>query len=317
MLSNIGKSDINSTNLKNSQDGMDIMKKGIILFTILLLGLSQPFNAAAEVIEVLIKGIDNGTITSRDRDYKEAVMNAKLQAIERAGVSVKSITKVENFKLKYDMVESKASAVLLPGFQIIDMGYQKDGTYQIVLSGKVQTGETLPQEGRFWGKLRFQPQIFKSYKEARDAWMTSAKRNIDNQYVNNEDGTVTDSKTGLMWTKSYKMKENIAEVKKYIEELNKTGFAGFSDWRIPTLDELGSIVENKPAGKLDGGRQSHLDAVFDLKPYCWYLWSADSSGNKQFLAYIGEKDSRLSFAGDHYQSEGICVACIKAIRSLP
>ena len=292
------------------------MKKGIMFFAILLFVFSQPFNAPAGVIEVLIKGIDNGARTSRDRDYKEAVMNAKLQAIERAGVSVKSITKVENFTLKYDMVESKANAVLLPGFQIIDMGYQKDGTYQIVLSGKVQTGETVPQEGRFWGKIRFQPKTFKNYKEARDTWMTSAKRNMDNQYVNNEDGTVSDLKTGLMWIRSYEIKESISEVKKYVEQLNKTGFAGFSDWRIPTLEELGSIVENKPAGKLDSGRQSHLDAVFDLKPYCWYLWSADSSGNKQFLAYIGEKDSRLAFAGDHYQSEGICVACIKAVRSL-
>ena len=30
------------------------------------------------------------------------------------------------------MVDSSANAVLLPGFQIIDMGYQVDGTYQIV-----------------------------------------------------------------------------------------------------------------------------------------------------------------------------------------
>ncbi len=55
-------------------------------------------------------------------------MNAKLQAIERAGVEIASVTKVENFTLQYDMVESRAKAVLLPGFQIIDMGYQRDGT---------------------------------------------------------------------------------------------------------------------------------------------------------------------------------------------
>ena len=59
--------------------------------------------------------------------------------IERAGVEIKSITEVVNFQVKYDMVESKAKAVLLPGFQIMDMGYQTDGSYQVVLSGKVQT----------------------------------------------------------------------------------------------------------------------------------------------------------------------------------
>lgn len=97
----------------------------------------------AETIDVLIKGIDDGVKTRRDQDYKEAVMNAKLQAIERAGVAIQSITKVENFAMKFDMVESQAGAVLLPGFQIIDMGYQQDGTYQVVLSGKAQVGRNI------------------------------------------------------------------------------------------------------------------------------------------------------------------------------
>jgi hypothetical protein len=90
------------------------MKKVIILFILSIVVIFQPHLIFAETIEVLIKGIDDGVKTSRDRDYREAVMNAKLQAIERAGVSIKSITKVENFQMKYDMVESSANAVLLP-----------------------------------------------------------------------------------------------------------------------------------------------------------------------------------------------------------
>lgn len=96
----------------------------------------------AETVHVLIKGIDDGIKHSKQQDYCEAVMNAKLQAIERAGVEIQSITKVVNFKLKYDMVESKAKAILLPGFQIMDVGYQTDGTYQVVLSGKVRSGKS-------------------------------------------------------------------------------------------------------------------------------------------------------------------------------
>ena len=167
------------------------MKKIILIF-------SAPVVLFAKTIEVLIKGVDDGVKTRRNCDYKEAVMNAKLQAIERAGVSVKSITKVENFKPKYDMIESKANAVLLPGFQIIDMGYQKDGTYQVVLSGKVQVGETKPQEGKLWGKLRSQPIEFKKFKDAHELWSMVPLSNVENQFVNNEDGTVTDQKTGLM-----------------------------------------------------------------------------------------------------------------------
>ena len=91
-------------------------------------------------IDVLIKGVDDGKKTTRSQDYKEAVMAAKLEAIERAGVEIKSVLEMETFKLKYHHMESKAKGVLLPGFKVMDMGYQKDGTYQIVLSGKIRRG---------------------------------------------------------------------------------------------------------------------------------------------------------------------------------
>jgi hypothetical protein len=271
---------------------------------------------SAATIDVLIKGMDDGKNTSRDRDYAEAVMNAKLQAIERAGVSIKSMTKVENFQLKYDLVESKAAAVLLAGFQIIDMGYQKDGTYQVVLAGKVQTLDSLPEEGSLWGKLRSKPQTFEKFNEAREAWFQASISDIENNYVNNEDGTVTDRKTGLMWQKSYEIKENIREVRHQVELLNKNKFAGYSDWRIPTLTEIGSLVERKPSGKLNSGRQSYLDAVFDARPYCWYLWSADRLSDAYLLANVGEARGGIAPAGDHYQADGVCVACFKAVRAV-
>ena len=292
------------------------MKKIMILFVLSVVIAFQPKFIFAETIEVLIKGIDNGVKTSRDRDYKEAVMNAKLQAIERAGVSIKSMTRVENFQLQYDMVESNANAVLLPGFQIIDMGYQKDGTYQVVLSGKVQAGEAKPEEGKLWGKLRAQPKEFGTFKEASELWNSIFTSNIENKYVNNEDGTISDLKTGLMWMRSYDIRENTLEMKKYIAQLNGKNFAGYSDWRIPTLNELASLVEQKPSGKMDGGRQSYLDPIFDIKNYCWYLWSADRCTEGNFMANIGEKSGGIAVPGDHYQSDGVCVACIKAVRSI-
>jgi len=293
------------------------MKKRMILFILISLSFVRPMSVYAEVIDVLIKGMDDGVTSSRDHDYKEAVINAKLQAIERAGASIRAITQVENFILKYDMVESRANAILLPGFQVIDLGYQKDGTYQVVLSGKVQTGTAPLQEGKWWGKLRSQPREFNSFKEASALWNSMMNNNIDNAFVNNEDGTVTDLKTGLMWMRSYDIRENALELKQYMDQLNQKRFAGHADWRIPTLNEIASIVEQKPGGKLDGGRQSHLDVIFDVKKYCWYLWSADRNPEGYLMVYIGEKAGGIATPGDHYQSDGICVACLKAVRSMP
>jgi hypothetical protein len=94
--------------------------------------------ANAETIDVTIKGLDDGKKTSRQQDYKQAVLDAKRQAIEQAGVTVESKSTVRNAVLQEDFIESNAKAVLLPGFQIMDIGYMQDGTYQIVLTGKVQ-----------------------------------------------------------------------------------------------------------------------------------------------------------------------------------
>jgi hypothetical protein len=290
------------------------MKKTILIVTgFVFLLLSAPIEGWSETLDVLIKGIYGGPKTSREAAYKEAVMNAKLQAIERAGVEVTSITKVENFTLKYDMVESKAKAVLLPGFQVIDMGYQTDGTYQVVLSGKVKVGT---DRGKFWGKLRGEARKFASFREAYKAWKQTFPGSILNQYATNEKGIILDLKTGLMWHYSYEMADSVAKAEDYVNRLNQSRFGGYADWRLPTLPELSSLVESDPSKPLDSGRQSYLAPIFDAQPYCWYLWSADSTPQGPLLVYVGEAKSGLAVAGDHYQADGICVACVKAVRSM-
>lgn len=112
---------------------------------ILLLLVLFPSISWSQVIEVTIKGVDDGVRTKRQQDYNEALMNAKLQAIERAGVEIESITRIVNFQMKFKTVEAKAKAVLMPGFQVVDIGYTSDGTYQVVLVGKVNVGKGISE----------------------------------------------------------------------------------------------------------------------------------------------------------------------------
>jgi len=108
-----------------------------LLFVFLLALMISPVISFSEIIDAQIKGVDDGIKSSKQQDYKEAVLFAKREAIERAGVRIKSITTVKDFVLNSDYIESKAEAVLLPGYNIVDIGYTEDGTYQVVLIGKI------------------------------------------------------------------------------------------------------------------------------------------------------------------------------------
>lgn len=66
--------------------------------------------------------------------------------------------------------------------------------------------------------------------------------------IDNQDGTVTDPNSGLMWKqtdawldmhKFYTWQDQPS----YIEKLNKEKFAGHSDWRIPTKADAATLVE--------------------------------------------------------------------------
>ena len=77
---------------------------------------------------------------------------------------------------------------------------------------------------------------------------TDHERNPDGRFsnylVDNGDGqTVTDKVTGLMWQRSGLDIMSNRMMRKAIEKLNKEGFAGHSDWRMPTLPEAMSLME--------------------------------------------------------------------------
>ena len=71
-----------------------------------------------------------------------------------------------------------------------------------------------------------------------------------NYFVDNGDGlTVTDKVTGLMWQRGGLDIMSNRMMRKAVEELNKGGFAGFTDWRLPTLAEALSLMEQEANGK--------------------------------------------------------------------
>ena len=69
-------------------------------------------------------------------------------------------------------------------------------------------------------------------------------------YTDNGDGTITDNNTGLVWAKKsddgslhdWDNTYTWADAFDYVADLNAAQFAGHTDWRLPNLKELQSIV---------------------------------------------------------------------------
>ena len=67
--------------------------------------------------------------------------------------------------------------------------------------------------------------------------------NAEGYLVDNGDGlTVTDLTTNLMWQRGGSEINSIRTIQNWIEELNRSKFAGYSDWRLPTFEEALSLA---------------------------------------------------------------------------
>ncbi|MFQ5686277.1 MAG: DUF1566 domain-containing protein, partial [Candidatus Scalindua sp.] len=84
----------------------------------------------------------------------------------------------------------------------------------------------------------------------------------------NRDKVVIDHATGLMWHQSGSSNSmNWDDAKRWVRDLNGWGYAGYHDWRLPTLEEAASLLE---AGKRSG---LYIDSVFSNKQE--WSWTGD------------------------------------------
>ncbi len=106
----------------------------------------------------------------------------------------------------------------------------------------------------------------------------------DKRYLDHGDGTITDTKTGLMWMKkdSYLHSGhwlNWLEAHEYIRKLNDEGFAQYIDWQLPSTEELKTLYEPEKVNSSQAGKEMkiHADPIFE-KNGSGSLWSAEENG---------------------------------------
>ncbi len=92
------------------------------------------------------------------------------------------------------------------------------------------------------------------------------------RFVNHGDGTVTDTKTGLMWAaKDNGSPLNWQNALSYCQ--NYSG-GGHTDWRLPTLDELASLYDPREKNKCG----YHITKLIDTSASS--CWASETHGYK-------------------------------------
>ncbi|MBN2355675.1 DUF1566 domain-containing protein, partial [candidate division KSB1 bacterium] len=95
-----------------------------------------------------------------------------------------------------------------------------------------------------------------------------------------DDKVVIDHATGLMWQQGGSDEWMVYEdAKKWIAGLNREGYAGYNDWRLPTLEEAMSLMESsKKNGDL------YIDPAFNNGQQ--WIWTSDyKAGTRRSRAW--------------------------------
>lgn len=185
-------------------------------------------------------------------------------------------------KKRFNMSVLQIFTVIL-GFSLLTTGCKKDETDEAsttTTTTETTISFTLTDTGQdiFYdadGNVISEPSVGDAYY-GQDAQYTG----VASAYQDNGDGTVTDLNTGLMWQQTPDFeRHNFYDAFDYVDELE---IGGYTDWRLPTIKELYSILYSN--GSLDASgtanSQPYLDnAYFDF-----------------------QYDEMMSFAGQYWSS---------------
>lgn len=105
------------------------------------------------------------------------------------------------------------------------------------------------------------------------------------RFINNGDGTVSDTQLGLMWGAFDNQGDiNWQEAKRWVTfTFPYTIEKSYDNWRLPTIEELRSLYTKEPESgyQADCGKTVHIIPEIHLS--CVWIWSAE---NKSITARV-------------------------------
>jgi len=180
------------------------------------------------------------------------------------------------------------------GERIIDAQYASSTKYVNVT---MNNNETLFGVNFADGRIKgYGLYIFRSDKTFFVKYVRGNKNYGINHFVNNNNGTITDNATGLMWQQEdSETAMNWKQALGWTQQKNAENYLGNNDWRLPNVKELQSIVDytRAPATTNSGA----IDSVFmcsvitdegggDNYPFYWSSTTHSNMMNSACASYV-------------------------------
>ena len=118
------------------------------------------------------------------------------------------------------------------------------------------------------------------------------------------DKVVINHVTGLMWQQAAADFVPGAEIQNHIKSVNADRYAGFSDWRLPTIEELMSLVEGPEKGA------DFIDPIFELP--LWFCASADKEKGEDNSVWVVSFED--GYVKDHLATDELYVLLVRSAR---
>jgi hypothetical protein len=133
---------------------------------------------------------------------------------------------------------------------------------------------------------------------------------FDNRYVVGKK-VIADVNTGLMWERfGSPAPLKYRSAKYWISLLNRNKYAGYKNWRLPTLDEAASLLKNKKNAHL-----LHVNVKFS-KNQSW-IWTGDYSVPRQNFSAVWVINFFMGIVEKSYSFKSRYVRAVRTIASAP
>ena len=125
-----------------------------------------------------------------------------------------------------------------------------------------------------------------------------------NRFQDNSSGVITDTKYDKYWLPKDSWGDlgqwrNFNEAKAYTQLMNQVYAGGFSDWRLPTLEEAKSLYD-QALGQRDWDDEAvFIDALFVTK-CANFMWTSETN-DKQEVGRINLRNGEVEFIDPNTQ----------------